>query len=220
MLNYDRILIFDFETTGLYSNQHQIIEIGAVLLERQDQKFAVTKELGLLVQADLPLSPEITRITNITDQMLKEQGLSQAEAFNQFFDLYQDEKTLLVAYNIAFDLSFLQAFIRKYWNPNYFIKNDLLDVMAIYRDRHVYPHRLENAVEKYGVNIKSTHRALDDVKATLEVLKAMSKEKSNLNKYINVLGYPKTYVSKYITVFYPYVRQVQQKGGYREIENL
>ena len=54
-----------------------------------------------------------------------------------------------------------------------FITNDVLDVMAVYKDRHPFPHRLESAVEKYQVEVPNTHRALDDVKATVIALTKM-----------------------------------------------
>ena len=63
-------------------------------------------------------------------------------------------KPLLIAYNIQFDLSFLHFFIRRYFDQNYVVTNDILDVMAIYKDRHKFPHRLDQAVETYQAKCK------------------------------------------------------------------
>jgi DNA polymerase III epsilon subunit family exonuclease len=216
MLNHERILLFDFETTGLYPSIDQIIEIGAILLERVNNQYKIVEELSLLVIPDKPLPLKIIEITNITDEMLLRDGVSQIEAFHQFFKLYKDENTLLIAYNIQFDLSFLNHFFKKYWDQNFVIKNDILDVMAIYKDRHQYPHKLDQAVLKYDVLIPNTHRALDDIKATLEVLKKMSEELNNLNKYINVIGYNQKYGLSGPRL--AHVKYISQKGGFREIE--
>lgn len=215
MLTHDRILLFDFETTGLDARFEEIIEVGAVLLERAQGQYKIIDELSLLVQPHKRLPDKIVEITHITDDMLLRDGVTQEEAFRRFFELYQDEKTLLIAYNILFDLSFVIEWMKKYHNRHFELKNDLLDVMAIYKDRHPFPHRLEAAVKTYDILEPNTHRALDDIKATLEILKKMALEKDNIEKYVNVIGYnPKYRISLHI----PYVKYIAQRGGYLEIE--
>ncbi|MFH0767869.1 MAG: 3'-5' exonuclease [Bacillota bacterium] len=216
MLTHQKILLFDFETTGLHGDRDQIIEIGAILLEKTESgQYQAIDELSTLVLADRPLPAKIIEITHITDEMLLRDGISQEEAFHRFFKMYQED-VLLVAYNIQFDLSFLIHFFKKYWKPTFQMKNDILDVMAVYKDRHQYPHRLDQAVATYQVEVSNTHRALDDIKATLEALKKMGQESDNLSKYVNVIGYNASYGVNGIKL--PHVRYVAQKGGYREIE--
>lgn len=216
MFKHDRVLLFDFETTGLYAMRDQIIEIGAIVLEKKDGQYVITDELQTLVMADGPLPPKITDITHITDDMLLREGISQEEACHRLLDLYKDEKTLLVAYNIQFDMGFLTSLFRKYWNQNFWIKNDLLDVMAVYKDRHPYPHRLESAVAVYHIEEPNTHRALDDIKATLEVLKCMHEVQPNIERYVNKIGYNQKYGVSGIKL--PHVTYIAQYGGRREIE--
>jgi DNA polymerase-3 subunit epsilon len=216
MLNHQKIIVFDFETTGLNPESDQIIEIGAIVLEKQiDGQYEVATELQKLVRSSKPLPLKIVEITKITDEMLLRHGVSQEEAFSDFFKIYESS-ALLVAYNIQFDLSFLNAYFKRYWNPAFTFKNDILDVMAIYKDRHKYPHRLENAVSHYQIQLPNTHRALDDVKATLNVLKEMHHEKPNLFKYVNVIGFNPNYGVSGLKL--PYVRYVGQYGGKQEIE--
>ncbi len=216
MLDHQRVLLFDFETTGLYADREQIIEIGAILLQKNLLgEYEAIDELSTLVIPDKQLPAKIIEITHITDEMLLRSGISQEEAFHRFLTMYSED-TLLIAYNIQFDLSFLIQFFKKYWNSTFQIKNDILDVMAIYKDRHRYPHRLDNAVEKYQVAINNTHRALDDIKATFEAMKKMNAELSNLKKYVNVVGYNANYGVNGVKL--PHVKYIAQKGGYREIE--
>jgi DNA polymerase III epsilon subunit family exonuclease len=216
MLKHQKILLFDFETTGLYGHSDQIIEIGAILLEKVGGSYVVKEELSTLVLADKPLPPKIVEITHITDEMLLRHGIPQEEAFHRLFQLYGDSKTLLVAYNIQFDLSFLIAYFKRFWDRNFELKNDILDVMAIYKDRHRFPHRLDNVVQTYQIETPNTHRALDDIKATYEALIRMQNEQDNIEKYVNVIGYNGTYGVSGVRL--PYVRYIAQKGGYREIE--
>ncbi len=217
MFKHERVLLFDFETTGLNGLTEEIIEIGAILLEKKDSQFEITEELSLLVIPSRPLPEKIIEITHITDDMLLRDGVSQQEAFHRLFDLYQDENTLLIAYNIQFDLLFLQTLFRRHWNKFYNIKNDILDVMAIYKDRHRYPHKLDACVQTYHVDVKNTHRALDDIKATYQALLKMKEEKNNISHYVNKIGYNGNYGLSGIRL--PHVKYVAQKGGYREIEN-
>lgn len=216
MTTYKKALIFDFETTGLSAYNDQIIEIGALSLNLVDGRFQIQDELSCLVKASKPLPPKITEITNITDEMLAKEGITEEEAYKQLKKMY-DKDTLLIAYNIQFDLGFLKALFRKFENPSFIILNDILDIMAVYKDRHKYPHRLENAVETYGVEMKSTHRALDDVKATYAVLKALQQEKSNIYHYVNKIGYNAKYGVSGERL--PHVKYIAQYGGRLEIEN-
>ncbi len=216
MFTHDRILLFDFETTGLNAMRDQIIEIGAIVLERVNGTYVVTGDMQELVMADGPLPPKITDITHITDEMLLREGIPQEEACHKLLELYKDEKTLLVAYNIQFDIGFLTSLFRKYWQPNFWIKNDLLDVMAVYKDRHGYPHRLESAVATYHIEEPNTHRALDDIKATLEVLKRMNDIQPNISLYVNKIGYNQKYGVSGIKL--THVQYIAQYGGRREIE--
>ena len=215
MLNsFNKILVFDFETTGLYPSNSQIIEIGALLIEKKDGIEHI-QELSLLLNADVV--PEIiTSITGITKQMLNQHGVPQEVGFQQLFDMI-DDQTLLIAYNIQFDLSFLLQYIKTLHNRNYKFKNPILDVMAVYKDRHPYPHKLDNVVKTYQIEIPNTHRALDDVKATYEALKKMGNELDNLEKYVNVLGFNSKYPPRQDTML-SYVRYIPQYGGRKEIE--
>src|SRR5690554_62555 len=114
MFTHERILLFDFETTGLNGFTEEIIEIGAILLVKTGDQYLVQEELSLLVMPSKPLPQKIIDITHITDAMLLREGVSQEEAFQRLFDLYHDEKTLLIAYNIQFDLLFLQTLFRRH----------------------------------------------------------------------------------------------------------
>ncbi len=217
MLDHQRILLFDFETTGLYPDKEQIIEIGAILMEKQNGVYVEIESFDQLILSDKPLSPKIIEITHITDEMLLRDGIEQEIACQKFMAML-DMNPLLIAYNIQFDLSFLHFFIRKYYDQNYVIKNDILDVMAIYKDRHRYPHRLDQAVDTYQADVKNTHRAIDDIRATFDVLKKMHDENPNIKKYVNVIGYNKKYGVNGIRL--PHVRYVAQYGGQKEIERL
>ena len=216
-LKHRSILIFDFETSGLSPLNSQVIEVGAIKLVKGTDGYVIEHELNHLVQCPTPLPEKIKEITNISDEMLLSEGITEHEAFLKLYELI-DEDTLLIAYNIGFDLGFLDALFKKYIQKYYQITHDILDVMAVYKDRQKFPHRLESAVKTYGVMVPNTHRALDDCHATLESLDKMQLEKNNIERYVNVIGYNKKYGAPRLKL--PHVRYIAQYGGFREIERL
>lgn len=194
-MNYKNILVFDFETTGVNPHTDEIIEIGAVKLELVDGNYIKTDELSVLIKQDYPLPAKITEITGITDEMLAKDGVNRSVAFQMFDNLYTKD-SLLIAYNIQFDIWFLINLYRKEFDRFFTIKNDLIDAMAVYKDFHPYPHRLESALEKYPVGVSNSHRALDDAMATYLLLKKMeevlpsiiNEDKFELERFINIIG--------------------------------
>lgn|SRR5690554_1923773 len=215
MLKHKEILVFDFETTGLSPINDEIIEIGAVKYELVNDSYVQTDELQLILKTDVLISPKITQITGITKEMQDIEGVSQEEGFQRLSALINSD-TLLIAYNIQFDLGFLLNFYHKYYSRSYQIENDVLDVMAVYKDRHRFPHRLESAIATYQISIPNSHRALDDTKATFAVLKAMANEKDVIIKFVNVIGFNKKYGVSGPRL--PHVTYVAQYGGFGEIE--
>ena len=66
-----------------------------------------------------------------------------------------------------------------------------MDLLTVYRDRRAFPHRLASAIEAYNLQdqVQNSHRAIDDVLATVAVLEAMAAERGDLTHYINLFGY-------------------------------
>lgn len=215
MLKHETILLFDFETTGLNPDRDAIIEIGAIRMEKQGEYYVETGALDVLINVGIKLPDKIIEITGITDAMLKEKGVSPEEATARIRTLY-DEKALLVAYNLQFDISFLRALFRRYLDPAFNMKNDVLDVMCVYKDHHPYPHRLSSALERYAISVDRAHRAIDDIRNTYALLERMSKElKDDINDYVNVIGFnPKYRVSG---IMLPHVTYLPQRGGLKEV---
>ncbi len=103
-------VVFDLETTGLNPQRNKIIEIGAVLMRRDDLSAgpAVTATtFQALVKITSKVPKSITSLTGITDTMLLADGVPLAEALAGFQAFIGDRR--LVAYNAAFDLGFLNA---------------------------------------------------------------------------------------------------------------
>ena len=52
-----------------------------------------------------------------------------------------------------------------------------------------------NAIDAYGLSgqVVNSHRAVDDVVATVAVMRAMEDERDDLDRYINLFGYNPKY---------------------------
>ena len=193
---YDKFVIFDTETTGLNFARDEIIEFSAVVLERQGSEVVVTREYDNLIT----LSPgntvpeNITRLTGISTLDILQRGIPKAQVCADIADMFAGS-TLLLAYNAHFDLSFLFYLLLRNGDPTVLKGKDKLDLLTVYKDRRPFPPKLCNAIDAYGLSGKviNSHRAIDDVLATVAVMEAMANEKDDLQQYINLFGYNPKY---------------------------
>lgn len=185
---YDRILIFDTETTGLRFDRDEIIQFSAVVLERS----GVTQQYDRLIRLapGQQVPPEIQRLTGITTQDVEQRGIPRNQAAREIAGLLAGN-TLLTAYNAHFDLSFLFHMLRVHGDPGCLRGKDKLDLLTVYRDRRAYPHKLRDAIAAYGLEgtVQNSHQANQDALATVSVMDAMSAERDDLPDYINLFGY-------------------------------
>lgn len=193
---YRRLVLLDTETTGLNYSRDEIIEFAAVVLEQRDGQAAVTAEYDELVALNPGgfVPPKIQELTGISTQDLRERGLPKTRICRDIAQLIQGD-TLLLAYNAHFDLSFLFYLLLRSGDPMILKGKDKLDLLTVYRDRHSYPHRLCDAIGSYGLTgqVENSHRAVDDVLATVAVMKAMEAERDDLDCYVNLFGFNPKY---------------------------
>jgi len=176
--------VFDFETTGLSAERDRVIEMAAIRVRNGH----VVGEFSTIVNhpdiTELPA--KITEITGITTEMMRA-GMDEQISFAILNRMMNGN--IIVAHNAAFDLGFLHhgfsRFGRTFTNP-------FIDTLTISRDRHYYPHKLENMCDRYGINLDGAHRALNDVTATRELLEAFHREEP-IDAYVNRLGYLRKY---------------------------
>lgn len=197
LTKYSRLLVFDTETTGLSPRQDEIIEFSAAVVELRGEEPQVIQEYDNLVSLSPGrfVPPKIQQLTGITDQDLAQKGISKTRLCRDVAELLAAPDTLLLAYNAHFDLCFLYYTLQRDGDPAILRGKDKVDLLTVYRDRRSYPHRLASAIESYGLSdrVQNSHRAIDDVLATVAVLEAMGEEKDDLLNYVNIFGYNARY---------------------------
>ena len=189
---YDKLVLFDTETAGLQFARDEIIEFAAVVVEQQDGKAVVTRQYDELVTLTPgnTVPPKIQELTGISTQDILERGVAKTRVCRDIAEMFAGN-TLLLAYNAHFDLSFLYYFLLRSGDPMILKGKDKLDLLTVYKDRRSYPHKLCNAIDAYGLagKVVNSHRAVDDVLATVEVMKAMEAERDDFLNYVNLFGY-------------------------------
>ena len=193
---YDRLVILDTETTGLNYSRDEVIEFSAVAVEKVGDTHKIVQEYDQLVSLSPGgfVPPKIQQLTGISTQDLREKGVPKTRVCRDMAELIAGN-TLLLAYNAHFDLSFLFYMLLRDGDPRILKGKDKLDLLTVYRDRREFPHKLCNAIEAYGLSGKvvNSHRAIDDVIATVAVMEAMEAERADLHRYINLFGYNPKY---------------------------
>ncbi len=174
-------VIVDLETEGLDSNQHQIIEIGAIKVDLDTgevldefQTFSLPEEYYEYDEDDeeydeeearcydkYVLDIEIQVLTGITSEMLEGAPHNQ-EAVDAFFEFAQDYT--IWAYNAGFDSKFLNNYTEEF--------RPLRDVLTI--ARRAFPtlpnHKLVTVADYLNISTEGSHRAIADCLMAKEVL--------------------------------------------------
>lgn len=189
---YNKIVVFDTETTGLSPKQDSIIQFSAVVLEPQLDRVEIAKTYNELISLPYGMSvpPEITRLTGITNEALRDRGIPRQQAAADIAELFSG-KPLLCAYNAQFDLTFVFFLLCRHGFAEALQNKDKLDLLTVYRDRRSYPHKLCNAIESYHLDgvVQNSHSADDDALAAAWVMDAMAGEEQDLMNYVNLFGY-------------------------------
>ena len=186
--DYRRLVVFDTETSGLSPDNGEILELGAVVLTRPEgeERFTEQEDISVLIKNDNPIPWNITQINHIDDKMCEKDGISKKEFYELLTTIFGHKDTLIIAYNTPFDMKFIKAFMKK-MNNEYVVNNDTLDLLEIAKDRtHTFRgNELCDMLVRYEItDEENSHRALDDCKATLKVMRAFWKEKNDIEKYI------------------------------------
>ena len=161
----DRHVVVDCETTGLWPRRgHRVIEIGAVAIEN----LTVVGEFSTLIDAGVPIPPEVQAIHGITDEMLDGQPPPE-EVLPRFYDFIRE--SVLVAHNASFDIRFLRhEFARlKLGLPH-------PHVCTLEMSRRRFPRLPDHTLETIYLHLfpdpaflRQNHRALDDARMTAKI---------------------------------------------------
>ena len=186
-----KVIFFDTETSGLDCRDCKIIELAMLTVEDE----MIVEEYDEFVNIGEPISHDIFKITGISNEMLREKGLSEEVVANHLKERLTPG-TLMVAHNAQFDLSFVFHLLARHFpDEAYDIVDNVkwLDTLTVLKDRKEYPHTLKNGIEKYELPLVNFHRAIDDTRALYSLTLAMKNDRDDLKEYIGYFGYNPKY---------------------------
>lgn len=155
-------LFLDVETTGLDHGNNEIIELAMVPFRygQDGNIYEIGEPLQRFQQPARPISPEITRLTGITDEMVAGQSIDAAEIEN-----FASDAVLIVAHNANFDRRFAEKlspiFAAKAWACSQSQIN--------WAEEGIEGTRLSYLVAGAGF-FYDKHRAVNDCYAAIELL--------------------------------------------------
>jgi DNA polymerase-3 subunit epsilon len=158
-------VVVDLETTGGAAGSDSITEIGAVKVRAGE----IIGEFATLVDPGVSISPFITVLTGITDQMVASAPpiSSVLPSFLEFA-----AGAVLVAHNAPFDIGFLKAACvghATHWPSPAIVDTAVLARRVLTRDE-VPNCKLSTLAHFFSASTTPNHRALSDARATVDVL--------------------------------------------------
>ncbi|MCB2355473.1 PolC-type DNA polymerase III [Clostridium estertheticum] len=158
----DRFVVFDLETTGLSSENDKIIEIGALKIENGK----IVGRFSEFVNPGIDIPYKIIELTGITNDNVSD-AASIEDVLPKFLEFTKD--SVLVAHNSDFDASFIKKNSQRL-GLNF--KNAIMDTipLAKYLLKDLKTFKLNTVAKYLGITLENHHRAVDDAKATADIL--------------------------------------------------
>ena len=169
LLQETTFVVVDLETTGASPKKGAAItEIGAVKVKGGE----IIGEFKSFVNPLSPIPEYITAMTGISDLMLADAPVID-EIFPTFLEFVgSHNEAVLVAHNAPFDLSFLKSAAKDldYEWPKYKTLDTVTIARQLLTKEDVRDCKLATLAQFFGTKTEPNHRALDDAKATTEIL--------------------------------------------------
>lgn len=180
-------VVFDTETTGFDPNQEDLTEISAFKVKNGQ----VIEEFSTLVKPNKAISEEITRITNITNEMVAN-APTQLDALTRF-NAFVGDAPVWVGHYANFDVNFIKTKSQQVGltvlgdkiSPETALCTKTLAQIAI---PGLESYSLKSVIPHYGIVNDGAHRARNDVKATSEFLTALIRDVQGRGTTLNTLG--------------------------------
>jgi DNA polymerase-3 subunit epsilon len=174
----NRVMVFDTETTSLVANhsmslalQPHIIEFYGAIVNPAGE---VIEELDFLSAPPVPITEEITKITGITEEMVKGQP-SFAARLDEVERMIASADAV-VAHNLSFDMFVLESeFARAKHKPVW----PEIRICTVEQTQHILGHRMRLSQlheHLFGEKFDGAHRAKVDVTALIRCFNRLREE--------------------------------------------
>ncbi len=170
------LVFIDIETTGLNPEEHEIIEIGCLVVN--GQTFEVKTKYHARINPKHPDRWDTKAKELIGYSRRKWSNTKElSNILNKINKL--SSGGILAGWNVSFDWSFLRkAFEHLSMTPQFdYHRIDVMSIAyaALYLKPKVESLSLRKVAVSFGMSLPETHRAMDDIKATYEIFKKIMK---------------------------------------------
>lgn len=175
-------VVLDTETTGLSPDKGScIIEVAAVVVRNWEVQTEET--YSELINPGRPIDPFITRLTGITNSMVR--GKRNLFPVVRDFLSFLGDRTVVIQ-NASFDLRFLQHSCHQCDIEPF--RNPYIDTIHLSRALFRGRHNLDEILRRLGIHAVDRHRALGDAIATAHAFVAMSQKigYTNLWRWVRI----------------------------------
>lgn len=186
--------IIDIETTGGKANRDKITEVAIALHDGEK----VIEEYETLINPERGIPRNITEITGITNEMV----IDSPKFYEVAKKIVEMTKgAIFVAHNVRFDYNFIREEFRRLGYA--YTRRQLCTVRL---SRQAFPglrsYSLQNLIYHFNINVAQRHRAMADVKATVEVFENILAKEENQEKVEDLvnLGVKEANLPKNITL--------------------
>ncbi len=164
-------VILDIETTGFKPENSGITEVAIITMRNGKEELFET-----LVNPEMAVPPEITRLTGIDDSMVCDKP-KMSELVPILAELFRDK--IFVAHNVPFDWSFLDYAFRKHLRQP--LRMPSLCTLRLARKYlGLNSNKLSNVASHFNISLINAHRAMNDTRAVKDILFGMF---DNLEKH-------------------------------------
>ena len=155
--------VIDIETTGLDRGRDRIIEIASIIVSEEEIK----QKFNMLIRSDISLPFEIIKLTGITDELLRKEGVEEKDALSAFTNFIGTHD--IICHNASFDINFIQSRCQKNGIPT--IRNKVIDTLVLARKKNCRAHnyKLETLADFFSLDSSGIHRALTDCYLTYKI---------------------------------------------------
>lgn len=174
LANPQNYVLVDIETTGLFPQYDEIIEISAVRIKNNE----IIDSFSELVKPYNEINSFIEQLTGITNDMVK--NARRIKDVLKSFLSFIKEDDILVGYNFNFDVNFLYDSILE--NINSYFSNDFVDVLRFSRlliKEKIDNCKLKTVAKFYNIDYSKAHRGKEDCLITFQVFKNLQNEAIN-----------------------------------------
>ncbi len=165
-LSLGRLIIFDVEATGLDTARDEILELAGMKLDA----FGVVETFHRYLRPSRPVGSS-EEVHGLSDAFLLEVGENPEQVIQDFMDFSKD--CIWMGHNVGYDRAIVESHVERMGiSGDLPYSYDTLDM-----SRRFFPnlgrYTLSNLYEVFDIQVKPTHRAIDDVGATVELFRRL-----------------------------------------------